>query len=49
MELNNKLNILAMSAKYDASCSSSGSTRENKPGGIGNAVNCGICHSWAAD
>lgn len=34
MELQEKLKILADSAKYDASCSSSGSTRKNK-GGLG--------------
>ena len=35
MEIQDKLKILADSAKYDASCSSSGSTRKNTPGGIG--------------
>ena len=49
MELIDKLKILADSAKYDVSCSSSGSTRANKPGGLGNAVSFGICHSWSAD
>ena len=44
-----KLQILADSAKYDASCSSSGSNRKNKNNGIGNGSNCGICHSWGAD
>lgn len=44
-----KLNILADSAKYDVSCSSSGSSRRNEGKGIGNAVNCGICHSFTAD
>ena len=48
MELKEKLHILADSAKYDASCSSSGSTRKNKDG-IGNAASCGICHSFASD
>lgn len=46
--LNDKLSILGMSAKYDASCSSSGSSRKN-PGGSGNAVAAGICHSWGED
>lgn len=46
--IQNKLNILASAAKYDVSCSSSGSTRQNK-GGIGNAAPAGICHSWTAD
>ncbi len=44
-----KLNILADSAKYDVSCSSSGNSRANTGKGIGNAVNCGICHSFTAD
>jgi len=43
-----RLNILADSAKYDVSCSSSGSKRQNK-GGLGNAHTAGICHSWAED
>ena len=45
----NKLNILAESAKYDVSCSSSGSSRSNKKGGIGNAASSGICHSFSED
>lgn len=48
MTLEEKLKILADSAKYDASCSSSGSTRKNE-GGIGNAAYSGICHSFASD
>lgn len=48
MELKEKLRILADSAKYDASCSSSGSNRQNK-NGIGNATASGICHSFASD
>ena len=48
MNLNEKLKILADSAKYDASCSSSGSNRSNK-NGIGNAASCGICHSFSSD
>lgn len=48
-KLKNKLNILADSAKYDVSCSSSGNSRANSSGGIGNAVNCGICHSFTED
>ena len=43
-----KLQILADSAKYDVSCSSSGSHRKNT-GTIGNAHTAGICHSWSAD
>ena len=49
MEIIDKLKILADSAKYDVSCSSSGSKRNNKAGGIGNGAISGICHSWSAD
>ncbi|MFL0267140.1 putative DNA modification/repair radical SAM protein [Candidatus Clostridium radicumherbarum] len=49
MELNEKLKILSGAAKYDVSCSSSGSSRKNKAFGIGNASESGICHSFAAD
>ena len=44
-----KIKILADAAKYDVSCSSSGSSRKNQAGGIGNAASMGICHSFAAD
>ena len=43
-----KLKILADSAKYDVSCSTSGVGRRNN-GRIGNAHAAGICHSWSAD
>lgn len=43
-----KLEILADSAKYDASCSSSGASRHSN-GRMGNAHAAGICHSWGAD
>lgn len=49
MEISEKLRILSDAAKYDASCSSSGSTRQNTPGGIGSAAKAGICHSFSAD
>ncbi|MBM7615073.1 putative DNA modification/repair radical SAM protein [Alkaliphilus hydrothermalis] len=49
MELQEKLKILSDSAKYDVSCSSSGSNRKNVKGGIGNAAYSGICHSWSDD
>ena len=50
MKLKEKLSILADSAKYDASCSSSGSNRQSKDNGaIGNAHYAGICHSFAKD
>lgn len=43
-----KLNILADAAKYDVSCSSSGSNRKNKDKGLGDAGN-GICHTYTED
>lgn len=43
-----KLKILADSAKYDVSCSSSGVGRRNN-GKIGNGAAEGICHTWSAD
>lgn len=49
MDILEKLTILADSAKYDASCSSSGSKRLNTKNGIGNGDVSGICHSWSAD
>ncbi len=48
MTLEEKLEILADSAKYDVSCASSGSRRGNR-GGVGSTAACGICHSWTAD
>ncbi len=44
-----KLKILAGAAKYDVSCASSGTKRDNTQGGIGNATAWGICHSFAED
>lgn len=44
-----KLEILVNAAKFDVSCSSSGSNRQNKKGGIGNAESSGICHSFTPD
>lgn len=44
-----RLKILTESAKYDVSCSSSGSSRKNKAGGLGNAEFGGICHSFTED
>ena len=45
-----KLKILTESAKYDVSCSSSGTVRRGKAGMVGNAVGgIGICHSFADD
>lgn len=45
----NRLEILTDSAKYDVSCSSSGSKRQNVKGGLGNASIGGICHSFTPD
>ncbi|MBD8966397.1 MAG: putative DNA modification/repair radical SAM protein [Coprococcus catus] len=47
--LNEKLRILADAAKYDVACTSSGVDRKNGSMGTGNAVACGICHSFSAD
>ena len=44
-----KLRILSDAAKYDVSCSSSGSSRKNTNIGLGNGAINGICHSWSAD
>jgi len=49
MKTQEKLTILAEAAKFDASCSSSGSSRQNSTNGIGNAAKSGICHSWSSD
>ncbi len=48
MELKEKLQILADSAKYDASCSSSGNSYTSKKG-LGSTSYSGICHSFASD
>jgi len=44
-----KLEILADAAKYDVSCSSSGSKRQNKNKGLGDSSGMGICHSYTED
>lgn len=51
MELADKLSILADAAKYDASCSSSGTVKRNSRagGGIGSTTGNGICHSYTPD
>jgi probable DNA metabolism protein len=49
MLIEDKLTILADAAKYDASCSSSGSRRKNLEGRLGNASASGICHSYTED
>lgn len=49
MNVQQKLEILADAAKYDASCASSGSKRSATPGGIGSSDGEGICHSYTPD
>ena len=49
MDRARKLQILADSAKYDASCASSGARRGAVPGGIGSSDGTGICHSYTPD
>src|SRR5690349_9518118 len=44
-----KLEILADAAKYDVSCSSSGSKRSNQNKGLGNTTGTGICHTYTED
>lgn len=48
MDVKEKLTILANSAKYDVSCSSSGSQRTSNRG-LGNTAISGICHSYSQD
>ena len=49
MDVLEKLTILSDAAKYDVSCTSSGSHRSTPQGGIGNSYTAGLCHSFAAD
>src|ERR1700744_4480819 len=51
MQLNTqqKLEILADAAKYDASCASSGAKRAGNGKGIGSTDGTGICHSYTPD
>lgn len=44
-----KLSILADAAKYDVSCSSSGSKRSNSNKGLGDSTGMGICHTYTED
>jgi putative DNA modification/repair radical SAM protein len=49
-EVLRKVETLAAAAKYDVSCSSSGTVRSNQQGKLGNTVGgWGICHSFADD
>lgn len=49
MSIQKKLEILSDAAKYDVACTSSGVDRKGTPGGIGNTVAAGICHTFSAD
>lgn len=49
MNIVEKLKILADAAKYDVSCSSSGSNRETPKGGLGNGRAAGCCHTFTED
>lgn len=49
MEIEDKITLLAEGSKYDVSCSSSGASRRNSPGRLGNTHKAGICHSWSED
>ena len=49
MDIFEKLEVLANSAKYDVACTSSGADATSNNGGLGSKVACGICHSFAGD
>ncbi|MBB3764469.1 putative DNA modification/repair radical SAM protein [Sphingomicrobium lutaoense] len=51
LDTQQKLEILADAAKYDASCASSGSSRRDSRGGkgMGSTEGMGICHAYAPD
>jgi putative DNA modification/repair radical SAM protein len=51
MDISKKLSLLADAAKYDASCSSSGSKVKRKTNGkgVGSTEGMGICHSYTPD
>ena len=49
MTVEEKLAILTDAAKYDVSCTSSGSSRSGQKGALGNTVAAGLCHSFSAD
>jgi putative DNA modification/repair radical SAM protein len=49
MEFERKLQLLTEGAKYDVSCSSSGSERVTNKNQLGSTANCGVCHSFTAD
>ncbi len=49
MDIARKLGLLADAAKYDASCSSSGSKKTREGKGLGSTEGMGICHSYTPD
>ncbi|MDB5421346.1 MAG: Elongator protein 3/MiaB/NifB [Brevundimonas sp.] len=51
LDLRRKLAVLADAAKYDASCSSSGTSKRNSLGGkgVGSTEGMGICHAYTPD
>lgn len=49
MDLAEKLEILADSAKYDVACTSSGVERAGKHGSLGSCAQAGICHAFTLD
>jgi putative DNA modification/repair radical SAM protein len=49
LNVQQKLEILADAAKYDASCASSGSKRAGNGKGVGHSDGTGICHSYTPD
>lgn len=51
LDLRGKLAVLADAAKYDASCSSSGTAKRTSVGGkgIGSTEGMGICHAYTPD
>ena len=49
LTLQQKLEILADAAKYDASCASSGAKRAGNGQGLGHSDGTGICHSYTPD
>jgi len=49
MNTQEKLEILADAAKYDASCASSGAKRAGNGKGVGHTDGTGICHSYTPD
>lgn len=49
MDLAEKLEILADSAKYDVACTSSGVERPGRAGRLGSCRAPGICHSFTPD